>query len=601
MLDRPSFSLPRLSLVSLATLAVAITSGCGDDSDTVRQIQAQRQVRMQSEAQQDHLGEVIGLLSRYVELNPEKARRQVAYHLNRWDETSSGGDQVAGATSRRDVTPETLEMLETISHLMPTDKAVELVNQPQFVTSDANHLRDAYLFRQVAEWVDRDSSDDPLLAEWLDDLGKTASEESVARLRTATRLFDWTIRNIAYEPLVPIDPAPPGPQFPFGMTFRGAGYRQSQYLALWHGSGDALQRAGVFTQLCRQAGIESAILGLPREGTGEIQPWCVGVRIGESIYLFESGLGMYVPGPGQVGIATLAEARRDASVMRRLNVAGFYDYPFTKDDVQQCVALLNVIPEAMGSRMQRLEQGLTGNRRLSLYVDVAAQSQQWDAVSGISGVRLWDIPLLAEVYRATLERAMERDPMLMFWQVSRWAILDAEVGASKQLAEGRWTHLQGEFDDDDDEGRKGARTLYLSQRAPEFEIEDLRIDVELQIQYGIRRDLGISPEVYDRQVQQIQALMRQGKRTATYWLSLVQYDDARFDTAENWFDARVLTEEQSSMWDPAARYNLARCLERTGDIARAIELYKTNGDPQEHGNRIRARLLDRSTDDEAAE
>ncbi len=597
MPDRSLSHACRLLLISFATWTPAIISGCSDDSDTVRQIQAQRQVRMQSEAQQDHVGEVMGLLTKYVELNPDKARRQVAYHLNRWDETSAASG-AAGTASGPLVSPETLELLKTISHVVPLEQAVKLTTEPQFLTSDVNHLRDAYLFRQVAQWVDRESSDDPLLASWFEDLAKSESEASVAQLRSATRLFDWTIRNVAFEPLVPTDPAPPGPAFPLGMTFRGAGYRQSQYLALWHGSGDAWQRAGVFTQLCRQAGIDAAILGLPREDSGEIEPWCVGVRLGNEIYLFEPGLGIFIPGPAQVGIATLTEARRDASVMRRLNVAGFFDYPLTKDDVQQCVALLNVIPEAICSRMQRLEQGLTGNRRLSIHVDIVDQAKRWDAVSGVSGVRLWDVPLLAEVYRATVEQAMQRDPMLMFWQVSRWAILDADVGLSRQLAEGRWTHLRGEFDDDADEDSKGARTLYLGQRAPEFEIEDLRIDVELQFQYGIRRELGIAPDVYDRQVQQIQTMMRQGKRTATYWLSLVQYDDGRFDTAENWFNARVLVQDQTSQWEPAARYNLARCLERTGDISKAIELYKTNGDPQEHGNRIRARLLDRSTEPE---
>ena len=36
---------------------------------------------------------------------------------------------------------------------------------------------------------------------------------------------------------------------------------------------------------------------------------------------------------------------------------------------------------------------------------------------------------------------------------------------------------------------------------------------------------------------------------------------------------------------------MARTLERLGNTKRAIELYKTDGDPQEHVNRVRARLL----------
>ena len=90
--------------------------------------------------------------------------------------------------------------------------------------------------------------------------------------------------------------------------------------------------------------------------------------------------------------------------------------------------------------------------------------------------------------------------------------------------------------------------------------------------------------------------MRLGKRTATYWLSLVQYDDERYETAMSWLEGRVMVPSQRSFWEPAARYNLARTAERLDDIDGAIERYKTEGDPQEHGNRIRARLLAKSGD-----
>jgi len=349
----------------------------------------------------------------------------------------------------------------------------------------------------------------------------------------------------------------------------------------------------VFTQLCRQTGITAALLATQSQQTGELSPWAVGVLVGEDVYLFEPRLGTFVPGPGGVGVATLAQARTDEVVMRRLGVPGFFDYPLGKSDVQQCVALLNVIPEALSPRMRQLEEGLTGDRRMTVYVDAAARAERLDAVSGIADVRLWEVPVLAEIYRGAIEQAASRDPRLAFWYYSRWAILESELEMAKELARGRWRHLQGRFSDDEIEDESGARTLYLAQRAPEFEIADLRIDVELQKQYGIRRELGMDPDEYDQQVQRIQVLMRLGKRTATYWLSLVQYDDARYDVAENWFRKRVLDESQQSFWVPAARYNLGRTLEQLGQFEEAIELYKTDGDPQEHGNRIRARLIDR--------
>lgn len=557
--------------------------GCSDDSDAVREIQAQRQAKMQAESQQDHLGEAFGLLDRLVELNPTKARRQIAYHLNRWSETkkAESGDVP--------------EIVSTVSDVMPNEVANERITRETFQPSDIDHLRDSYLARRIVSWADHPRSDDPLLTDWLQQMETKLGEDDAAKLRTATRLFDWTVRNIAYQPKVPTDGAPAGPEFSLGMEFRGAGYRQTDYNTVWRGMGDSLQRSGVFILLCRQASIPAFMLAIPSSETGELDPWCVGVKIADEIYLFEFELGTYIPGPGQVGIATLAEARSDTVVLRRMNVPGFFDYWRSRGDVQQCVALLNLVPEAISPRMELLQSGLTGGRRMVIYVDVESLAEEIDAVSGIAGVRMWKIPLLAERYEQELTKAVERDPLIMFWYMSRYAMLDSNDSA---LAVARWRHLHGQFDDDKEEDIAGARTLYLAQRAPEFEIEDLRIDVELQKAYEVRRDLGMSREEYDLQLRQTQAMMRLSKRTSTYWISLIQYDDQRYETAVNWFEKRVLTDEQLSFWEPAARYNLARAIERTGNLERAVELYKTDGDPQEHGNRIRARLLDR-TDEES--
>lgn len=584
------FGWPLLAALSLASLAL-LGAGCNDDRDLVRQIQIQRQSRMQSEAQQDHLGEAFGLLQRLVTLNPAEAHRQITYHLNRWSEHQ--GEPAAA---------EAPEIVDTLGDVLLPNEARDRATRANFVHSDVDHLRDAYLFRQIVEWVDTEQHDDPVLAAWFSKLRADVGDQPADTLLTASRLFDWTVRNLAFEPLeLPVlDERVVPPSLPLGMEFRGPGYRRTDYLSVWRGLGDAWQRAGVFTQLCRQAGVPAAILATQSADTGELRPWSVGVVAGDEIYLFEPGLGTFIPGPDQTGIATLTQARREELVMRRLNVPGFFDYPLDQQDVQQSIALLNVIPEGLSERMKRLEQGLTGERRMTLHVDADAMSERLDALTGISGVRLWKMPLMAEVYQAEIEKAAQRDPILNFWYRSRWAIMDADIESSRELARGRWRHLHGQFSDDETEDRDGARTLYLDQRAPEFEIADLRIDVELQKQYGIRRDLGVDPDVYDRQVQQIQRLMRLGKRTATYWLSLLQYDDGRYQTAANWFEKRVLDPEQESHWEPAARYNLARTLERLGQTERAVELYKTVGAPQEHGNRIRARLISRDVEDDAS-
>ena len=356
--------------------------------------------------------------------------------------------------------------------------------------------------------------------------------------------------------------------------------------------------------LARQSGIPAFILALPPGSdeagdTVNLMPWLVGVLVDDEVYLFEPQLGCPVPGPGQTGIATLSEARKDSSVLRRLKVPGFFDYPFTNKQIKQCVALLHVTPEAISPRMKLLQSGLTGDRRMVTFVDADQLAKDIDAVRGIAGVRLWRKSLQSEIYAADLKRAAERDPIFQFWYRSRWAILESPMSSAELLAKARWLHLQGVFDNDEMDHQKGARVLYLSQRAPEFEIADLSIDVNLQKIYGVRRELGISPDVYQRQIRQAQQMMRMGKRTATYWISLIQYDDNRFDTAETWFTKRVLGDNQASRWEPSAIYNLGRTVERLGNIDEAIELYKSDKNPRPHGSRIRARLIEKQDESEA--
>lgn len=588
-----------LTLLGLS-FAMMVAVGCSDNTARVRAIERQRQARIQADTTVDHLGEVHSLLSRLVELNPQEAQREVIYHLNRWGEGKEFDDEKA--------TP----LLKTISAVLPTEQARESTEQASFVGSDTDYLRDCYLFRQISDWVDRESGEDPMLTDWLNEIEGQLPEEEVVKLRSAVRLFDWTVRNVGYEPLqpetslLPHPPFPNGmsiPEFSLGMKFQGPGYRQTDYETVWRGLGDSQQRAGVFTQLCRQVSIPAFVLATQSEQDGTLTPWSVGVLIGKEVYLFEPELGCYVPGPGQVGIATLSQTRSDASVLRRLNVVSYFEYPVSKPDVQQSIALLNVTPEAVSLRMKQLESGLTGNRRMKTFVDVDALATEIDAVPGIAGVRLWDVPLLAEVYAAELKAAELRDPILTFWSVASWAILDGMSDNAKLLALARWRHLHGQFDKDDEEDAEGARVLYLQQRAPEFEIEDLGIDVNLQKAYGVRRELGMDEKQYEMQLRYAQDLMRMGKNAATYWVSLIQYDDERYETAQTWFSKRVLDSELISRreltgdvlspWVAAARYNLARSLERSGKVDEAIQLYKTDGDPQEHGNRLRARLLDK--------
>ena len=584
-------------LASSLVFSIPFFLGCDDDIDTVRRIKASRQARQQALTKVDHLGEAIGLVSKFVELDQENAGRQVIYHLNAWDQARAANLDSAQAQPT-DFRP--TELLRTVSEIIPYEEAIDAVSQDAFIGLDVYHLRYSYLLRQVSNWVLERTPVDPLWGIWLKENRDSIGAQTADSLASAVKLFDWVTRNIAIEPLEMTDQAPPAPELPLGLRFRGAGYRQTPYQTLIRGTGDGLQRSTTFISLCRQESIPACMLGLA-DGAGSLRPWIVGVLLGGELYLFDCGLGVPVPGPGQVGIATLAQARQDASVLRRMNVPGWFEYPVQKDDVQQCVAMLALEPETVSLRLKRLQEALTGDLRMVLYEDADANAAAFEALSGIATSRIWDVPLKARVYEAAINNVMREDPLMAFFVLSPWTILDGQFTQAKRLSLGRWRHLRGQFDNDEADVVEGAKPLYLSQRQPEFEIADLRIDVELQKQYGIRRELGVTPELYDRQIQQVQGIMRQGKITATYWIGLIQYDTGRFDLSQDWLESRILGDNQVSRWEQAARYNLARAYEQLGVVDKATELYKTEGDVQEHGNRIRARLISRSKEDAPTE
>ncbi|MEM6978048.1 MAG: hypothetical protein AAF539_00185 [Planctomycetota bacterium] len=581
--------MPRHPALLICLLFGGISLGCRDDRDLVRQIQTQRQLSIQASSRQDRLGDVTGLLRQFVDLNADKAGEQISFQLNLW--RSERADAKPDSQASEPALP--MDLLGNWSDLIPTPDIAARIAQRDYIASDTAWLRDAFLMAQVSDWADSSISDDPWLEAWFDSISGSPdglAQPELEQLRVASRLFDWTIRNIALEPSGTPTPPYPTPSYPFGMTYGGPGYRQSVYQTLWRGSGDSLQRSQVFCQLCFQAGIPSAILAM-QDADGSRQPWSVGVLIDNQIYLFESALGLPIPGPDQTGIATLSQARKDPAIMRRLDVAGYFDYPFSRMDIQQNVALMVVPPEAMAPRMKRLESSLTGDRRMRLHIDVSKLANDLDSVPGIAGARLSELPLLSAIYQASNQAFAARTPQFAVQHDARWRIVELGSPMSDELARGRWRHLTGQFADEEMEGVDGARTLYLQQRAPEFEIEDLRIDVDLQRAYGIRRDLGMSNEEFESAVMRIQNIMRLGKRTATYWLSLIQYDDKRVETARNWFDRRVLDDKQRSMWTPAAWYNQARAEERLGNVEAAVALLKNDQSPAEHGNRLRARLI----------
>lgn len=563
------------SMVRLALALLVCSVGCDRGVKEVAEIQQRRQQRANT-GNVDQVREAFEFVSTLAELDPASAQQRITGLLNAWVDGRTGHEAW-----------KTPAMVQTLEGDVARFPLLGQLSAPRFIESDTDYLRLNYLLNQLASWVADNGVDDPLFGAWILQQESRLGTAGVEQLRVANRLFDWTIRNIALERREAEGPAPPAPPLPAGLEFRGPGYRQTTFQTLFRGTGDSLQRARVFMQLCRQANIDSCFLCIRQDDSPSLREWAVGVLVGKELFLFEPELGIPIPGAGQVGIATLEEARKDASIMRRLNVPGWFDYPWTSAQIQQTIAYIDVPVESLTWRMAELEKGLTGDLRMALAFPADAKSETFDAVPGVAGVRLWPVSIQSQIYEMAIAAEARSNAMLAVYEASRWGMLEGNF----PLPRARWRHLEGKFDDEEE--RAGARVLYMQLLLPEADIENLMSNVDLQKAYNFRRELGMPQEVYEQRLRQVQYFMTSSKRTATYWISLMHFDTSGFDNARNWFEKRVLVEDRESIWKAAARYNLARTLEHRGEWEQAAELYKTSGDPQEHGNRIRARFAQR--------
>jgi len=338
--------------------------------------------------------------------------------------------------------------------------------------------------------------------------------------------------------------------------------------------------------LCRQAGVDACMLAVPNNNEdGPPLPWLIGVRAGEEIYLIDLTNGINVPGPNLTGIATLTEAAKDELVLRRMKVAGLFEYPVDKSKLKNLVALLDIPLESFCGRMQAMQSGLTGNDRMRLSQPTGL-AQRFTQDEHIRKAVPWDIGFKASRYQIAMQRAMSGNLQILMNHKMQWGMLDPDF----PLAKARWKHLSGQFDRDDDD-QSGALILYRDLRVPDTDIENLPYDVNLQRNMGARRQPGQAQKAYDMQLQIIQSQYRLAKQSATFWLALIQFEESRYENAATWQETRVLDRETTSPWSAVARYNAGRAIEHLDRMTDAIDLYKTNGDPQEHGNRIRARLL----------
>jgi hypothetical protein len=246
------------------------------------------------------------------------------------------------------------ELLTTQFHLDPDELAE--AGSPNYTLLDAHHLEFSLLLRDAARALD------------VDDLDPAAR---------AAAGFGWVVRQVALQ-----DGAPT--VFPPEFVLR-------------RGWGTSMERALLFIALLPHLGIDGCMMVIP--GADKSQQggryWIPGALIDKDIYLFDTRMGMPLPGPKGDSIATLRQVRQQPDLLQALTFDDKHRYDVAPDEARRAEVRVGVFLSALAPRMAHLEELLaSNNNKVNLSVDSTAVLEHFrEATKGLGvEVKAWNMP-----------------------------------------------------------------------------------------------------------------------------------------------------------------------------------------------------------------
>jgi hypothetical protein len=440
------------------------------------------------------------------------------------------------------------------------DRAVEWKLDPLLETLPANLRGDAA--DTLSSSTFDAANDIPVLRDqrWLADIAATARGDALEDLDVAQKLFDWTVRSLAITsdpPMVPTE-AHPGSRW----------FLPGEILLSRRASGP--QRAWIFLELLRHAGLEGVMLATGDASAGTLRPWIPALIAGGEAYLFEPTYGLPIPGPGGKGVATARQAASDPAILRGLDLPD-RAYPIQAADIAELSVLVPATREQLARRMHLLDGRLAGVRRMDLAIDATDLGGR--AVNALPGektaarVRIWEFPWEMQRRRrenpAAVAVAGRRE--LAVFAVALAAGTDGAGQSIRPLYAARLREFRGDLD-----GPEGAKAAYLLARPSSSVIAE-----------ALKR---VPPEQADT----ARRLYDQMKEDATYWLGILTLGEGDYETAVDYLGRMTLDAAPDGRWADAARVNLARAKLALGDTAAAAALLRADSSPQRFGSRILA-------------
>lgn len=495
--------------------------------------------------------DVLGNLETYEEA---VAFPQVFDRLNQWSHAVVG----AGAIDEWQLDP----LLETLPERFRGEGVTKGIGDLAFdATADVLALRDQ---------------------RWLADVAASARGDAIEDLAVARALFEWTIRSLAATsdpPMVPSDANPGTRWFSLGEI-------------LLAGRASAPQRAWVFLELVRHAGLDGVMLATGDAEAGSLRPWIPAVLCGEEAYLFDPGYGLPVPGPEGKGVATARQAAGDPTILAAMSLPD-RPYPVQAPDMGRLTVLVPASPWSLSRRMHLLDRQLAGARRVDLAIhagkvaaralaalpatasspasEAAAPLASTSAAAGGPRALLWEFPWETldrrRAPRQGVDAALGRELGVMGMAIEQ-ADADRQARSFRPLYAARLREFRGVLD-----GPDGAKMAYLAARPGNAVITEM-----------LR---GLPPP----QAEQAKRMYDELKGDATYWLGVLTLAEEEYDTAIDYLDRMTLRANPEGIWSDAARVNLARARLALGEREEAARLLREDASPQRFGSRLLADRL----------
>ena len=577
---------PRFGQIAmlLALGGIAVSPGCQDPAQ--RDIETTQLETVEKKENRDSLRKAFQYLPQLIRLDRTSAMKEINYQLNTWSTSVNNPPDWTSSA-----------LLESIPASLRSVDFSNRMTKLEFGEPECEFMLQCQLMKQLSTWVLDLPYRDGLFAPWLEEERKRLGASDGVKLETALKLFDWTVCNVAMDGNPEdIERLTTNPDLPLNES--APIYRQLPWQTLMFARGDAWQRGRLFTQLCFARGIDCVVLALPSlSGASEnaaLRLWCIGVPIGNELYLFEPRWGLPIPDPKGPGIATLRMAKSDPNVLRRAKLPGRFNYPVETKDLSRLIALIDAEPFAAGRTMYTLERALTGENRQRLSMDADQVENQLKQIDSDLEIRLWNVPWLAHVYN--LEIRMRLDDMSPFSMqyMEQFGIFVTDTPISRA----RMLHFQGKFQSTIDAA--GALKSYMDFRVDEETLRELQYDRNIQTMMGVIKRPTESMEVFTARVQMAQRFFRRSKYDIGIFLAMANMDLDKPDTAIDWLTKRLLDIKGTERWHAHAHYLLGRNLERQSKVDAAIEEYKFEASPQAAGNRIRIRRLETASNPSAA-